>query len=143
MNNTNYFAGKNSPDDLSDEDTSLLFLIPLVQMAWAHGAVSPREKQVIFDAAREEGIDHRSLLNDTIDNWLVYQPNRQFYDECLFLIQTKLQSLTVKERTQKRNGLLTRCKTVAASAGDRSPLDTNHRISPEEEELLADLEARL
>ncbi len=139
MINTNYFADKSSQNEMTDEDTSLLFLIPLVQMAWVHGAISPREKQVIFDAAREEGIDHRSSLNDTIDNWLVYQPSRQFYDECLLLIQTELQSMTVKERDQKRNKLLTRCQTVAASAGDRSPLDVNHRISLEEKELLAEL----
>jgi len=140
MITTNYFADKSSQNEMSDEDISLLFLIPLVQMAWAHGAISPREKQVIFDAAREEGIDHRSSLNDMIDNWLVYQPGRQFYDECLLLIATTLREMTVRERQQKRNKLLDRCRTVAASAGDRSPMDTNHRISPEEKELLAELE---
>ena len=141
--NANYFADKSSQSEMLDEDMSLLFLIPLVQMAWAHGAISPREKQVIFDAAREEGIDHRSSSNDTIDNWLVYQPSRQFYDECLLLLQSKLQTMTVKERDQKRHRILTRCQTVAASAGDRSPMDTNHRISPEEKELMAELEEML
>lgn len=140
MTNTNYFADKSSPDKMSDEDMSLLFLMPLIQMAWAHGAISPREKQVIFDAAREEGIDHRSSLNDTLNKWLVYQPSQQFYDECLSLIRNTLQTMTVKEREPKRDKMFERCRIVAASAGGKSPMDVDHHISREEKELLTELE---
>ena len=143
MTNADYFFDKSSQNEMSDEDKSLLFLIPLVQMAWAHGAISPREKQVIFDAAREEGIDHRSSLNDTLDKWLVYQPSRQFYDECLELIKNTLQTMTVKEREQKRDKMFERCRTVAASAGDKSPMDLNHHVSGEEKDLLTELEQML
>ncbi len=137
MTNADYFVDKSSQNEMSDEDRTLLFLIPLVQMAWAHGAISPREKQVIFDAAREEGIDHRSSLNDTLDKWLVYQPSRQFYDECLGLIKNTLQTMTVKEREQKREKMFECCRTVAAAAGGKSLMDVNHHISLEEKELLA------
>ena len=140
MTDTNYFGDKSSQGEMTDEDLSLLFLIPLVQMAWAHGAVSPREKRVIFDAAREEGIDHRSSLNDTLDKWLVYQPSRAFYVDCLGLIKSMLQNMTVKERAKKRERLFERCRTVAASAGGRSLMDVNHHISEEERELLAEFE---
>jgi len=143
MNDTNYFVDKSSQNLMTEEDMSLLFLIPLVQMAWAHGAISPREKQAIFDAARKEGIDHRSSLNDTLDKWLVYQPGRQFYDECLGLIKNTLQAMTVKEREQKRNKMFERCRTVAASAGGKSPMDLNHHVSGEEKELLTELEQTL
>jgi len=140
MNDTNYFVDKSSQNEMSDEDLSLLFLIPLVQMAWAHGAISPREKQVIFDAAREEGIDHRSSLNDTLDKWLVYQPSQQFYNECSGLIKSRLQTIMVKERDQKRDKIFERCRAVAASAGGKSLMDVNHHVSQEERELLNELE---
>ena len=140
MTDTNYFADKSSQGEMTNEDMALLFLMPLIQMAWAHGAISPREKRVIFDAAREEGIDHRSSLNDTLDKWLVYQPSQQFYYECLGLIKNMLQAMTVKEREQKRDKLLERCRTVAVSAGGKSSMDVNHDISSEEKELLTELE---
>ena len=140
MTNINYFFNKSSQNEMTDEDLSLLFLIPLVQMAWAHGAISPREEQVIFEAAREEGIDHRSSLNDTLGKWLVYQPSQQFYSECLGLIKNMLQAMTVKEREQKCDKLLERCRTVAVSAGGKSSMDVNHHISSEEKELLTELE---
>lgn len=140
MTNTNYFVDKSSRNLMTDEDMSLLFLMPLVQMAWAHGAISPREKRVIFDAAREEGIDHRSSLNDTLDRWLVYQPSRPFYDECSGLIKTALKTMTVKVRDQKRDKIVERCRTVAASAGGKSLMDINHHVSTEERELLGELE---
>ena len=143
MTNTNYFVDKSSQNSMTEEDMSLLFLMPLVQMAWAHGAVSPREKQVIFDAAREEGIDHRSSLNDTLDRWLVYQPSRQFYDECSDLIKITLKPMTIKLRDQKRDKIFERCRTVAASAGGKSLMDINHHISAEEKELLGELEQML
>ena len=140
MSNTNYFLSKSSQNEMTDEDVSLLFLIPLVQMAWAHGAISPREKQVIFTAARKDGIDHRSALNETLDKWLVYQPSRQFYDECLGLIKKELEIMTVKERIKNRERIFGRCREVAAAAGGKSLMDVNHHVSEEERELLAELE---
>ena len=143
MTNTNYFVHKSSQNEMTDEDMSLLFLIPLVQMAWEHGAISPREEQVIFDAAREEGIDHRSSLNDTLGKWLVYQPSQHFYDECLGLIKITLRAKTVKERKQIRDKIFDRCRKVAASAGGKSLMDVNHHVSEEERELLTELEQTL
>lgn len=36
---------------------------------------APREKYIIFLAAREENIDERHSFNDVIDEWLKNQPN--------------------------------------------------------------------
>lgn len=121
---------------LSEEERRLLFLLPLVQVAWAHSAVSPREALVIFEAAREDGIDERHWFNEKLDSFLVYQPSVRFFDDCLELISTTLADLTVKERAAAVERLLRRCEAVAAAAGDKSLMDTNHRISPEEAHLL-------
>ena len=48
--------------ELDENEGKLLFLVPLVQVAWAHGAISPRERQLVFEAARAEGIDERDAL---------------------------------------------------------------------------------
>lgn len=122
--------------DLSEKETALLNLMPLVQIAWAHGAISKREKHLIFSAARADSIDERDLLNDTLDDLLTYQPNRNFFDRCLDRIREELRLMTVKDRTFLRDKILDRCRGVAASAGEKTPMDVNHHISLEEKELL-------
>lgn len=117
----------------------LLFLVPLVQTAWAHGAIARSEKNLIFDAAREDKVDARSPLNDQLDNWLVYQPSRQFFADCLEKIKTVLQSLTVREREELKTRLINRCRRIAESAGGNSSMDVSSFVSPEEEETLAEI----
>ena len=122
--------------ELSEIEPAFLNLMPLVQIAWAHGAISPREKRLIFEAARADSIDERSPLNDTLADLLKYQPSQAFFDDCLSLIAKNLRQMTVRERTDLRDKILRRCREVAASAGDKSLMDLNHRISPEEKNLL-------
>lgn len=122
--------------ELSEKERSLLFLMPLIQTAWAHGAVAPREKQTIFNAAREDAIDERDEFNDTLDELLTYQPSREFFDVCLIIIEENFARLTVRERTHLRNKILSRCRAVAESAGEKSSMDLNHHISAEERLLL-------
>jgi hypothetical protein len=128
---------------IESDKKSMLFLVPLVQMAWAHGAISPREKQVIFETAREDGIDEKHDYNTELDRWLVYQPSREFFDECLEQIESEMRAMTVRQRNEKLETLLRRCERVAASAGEKSRMDINHAISSEEKNLLATLKQTL
>lgn len=130
------FENTESIDILTEEERSLLFLMPLIQTAWACGAVSPREKQVIYTAAREESIDERHEFNNAIDEWLNYQPSQEFFEDCLLLISNHLKQMTVKDRKELKAKILSRCDKVAASAGGKSLMDTNHHISAEERHLL-------
>ncbi|MBX7170477.1 MAG: hypothetical protein K1X72_05925 [Pyrinomonadaceae bacterium] len=132
----NVFTDVESIDELSEQEKSLLFLTPLIQTAWVCGGVSPREKQVIYKAAREESIDERHQFNDIIDEWLKYQPSQIFFDDCIALINNSLEKMTVKERNLLKTKILQRCNQVAASAGGKSLMDINHHISPNEEHLL-------
>ena len=132
----NVFTDVESIDELTEQEKSLLFLTPLIQTAWVCGGVSPREKQVIYKAAREEAIDERHQFNDIIDEWLKYQPSQIFFDDCIALINNSLEKMTVKERNLLKTKILQRCNQVAASAGGKSLMDINHHISPNEEHLL-------
>ena len=128
---------------LSQTEMPLLFLVPLVETAWAHGAVARREKHLIFTAAREENIDEKHPLNDTLDELLVYQPGQQFFGECLSLIKSALAAMTVKEREPTRVKLIKRCREIAAAAAGNSVMDVDKSISPEEREVLARLASEL
>jgi hypothetical protein len=129
--------------ELSENEIPLLFLVPLIETAWAHGAIARSEKHLIFAAAREEGIDEKHFLNETLDNLLVYQPGRQFFDSCLNRIKGELSSMTVAEREAKLARLINRCREVAAAAGGNSRMDVNNFTSAEEREVLTRLVAEL
>lgn len=122
---------------LSAPEMPLLFLIPLVETAWAHGAIARNEKQLIFTAAREEKIDEKHFLNETLDELLVYQPGQQFFGDCLSLIKSHLAAMTVKERELKSSKLIKRCRQIAAAAAGNSVMDVDKSVSPEEREVLA------
>ena len=130
-------------ENLDENELPLLFLVPLVETAWAHGAIARSEKQMIFTAAREEEIDEKHFLNETLDELLIYQPGQAFFDSCLALIKSELSAMTVAGREQKLAKLVNRCRRVAASAGGNSTMDIDNFTSPEESEVLARLVAEL
>lgn len=130
-------------EKLSRAEMPLLFLVPLIETAWAHGAIARNEKHLIFTAAREERIDEKNPLNEALDELLVYQPGRQFFDDCLSLIKSELGVMTVKERDAARSKLVNRCKKIAAEAGGNSAMDVDKFISREEREVLARLASEL
>ena len=128
---------------LSDAEMPLLFLVPLVETAWAHGAIARNEKQMIFEAAREENIDEKHFLNDALDELLTYQPGRRFFDDSLSLIKSHLVAMTVKERELKLVKLIRRCREIAAAAGGNSSMDVDNFTSEEELAVLARLASEL
>lgn len=137
---TDYHAPKKRGgrrEKLSGAEMSLLFLVPLVETAWAHGAIARNEKHLIFTAAREELIDEKNQLNEALDELLVYQPGQQFFDDCLSLIKSELAAMTVKERDATGSKLINRCRQIAAAAGGNSVMDLDKSISPEERAVLA------
>ena len=129
----------NEHGKLNEDERTLLFMIPLIQVAWSHGAISAREALIIFEIAREDGIDPTHWFNEKIDSFLVYQPSARFFEDCIELMNATLAQLTVKEREQQISTLLQRCEKVAAAAGDRDPMDVDHRISTEEANVLSEL----
>lgn len=133
------FSGARSAGGLTQEEKKLLYLMPLIQTAWACGAVSPREKQVVFEAAREDLIDERDEINYIIDELLRNQPGRVFFDDCLEMISCSMKEMTTKERNFLRARLLRRCRDVAVSAGSKSLMDTDHHISEDERHLIESL----
>lgn len=122
------------------DERRLLFLAPLVQVAWSHGVVSTRERYLIFKAAREEGIDERSPLNETLHEWLIYQPSRRFFHDCLEKLGNTLREMTVHDRGEQRKKLLARCRNIAQVSGDEH-FDFGDGISVEERRLLAEIAA--
>ena len=57
------------------EKLAALALAPLVEVAWADGAVTPAERQGVMEAARQLGIDqHSEFCRSTLRRWLHEAP---------------------------------------------------------------------
>src|SRR5690606_19935346 len=52
------------------ETVALLPVIPVIQVAWAEGGVSTKERALVVDFARKRGIADGSAADAQLQNWL-------------------------------------------------------------------------
>src|SRR5688500_14447118 len=57
------------------ETLAALTLIPLVEVAWADGAVSAEEREAVLKAAAENGIGQGSASYELLARWLAERPD--------------------------------------------------------------------
>ena len=56
------------------ETVQLLPLIPVLEMAWAEGGVTPAERRMVVDVARARGIEDGSEADRQLNEWLDRRP---------------------------------------------------------------------
>jgi hypothetical protein len=61
------------------ETARLLPLIPLVEMAWAEGGVTPAERKMVVDLARARGIETGSTADRQLADWLDRRPDESAF----------------------------------------------------------------
>ena len=122
------------------ETVSLLHLVPLVQMAWAEGGVSDRERELIVEAARARGIEAGTPADALLTQWLTTQPSEQVFERNLRVIRAILQSRPEAERDASRSDLLSTATAIAEASGGVLGF---RAVSPEERALLARISQEL
>lgn len=100
----------------------LVELVPLVQIAWADGAVSNRQRDLIFRIAAQELIGEETPAHDRLIGWLKRCPSKCVFDVALFAIQAKLDPLAPEIRAVLQRRLVHNCTAVALAA-DSAPND--------------------
>ena len=116
---------------------SLLHLVPLVQVAWAEGRVTGKEKSLIFEAARLRGIERDDPAFQRLQDWLHRRPPEAFFKKTLKIIGALLEALPPDKRKTDKQDLEAQCARVAEASGSilgRVGLASN--ICEEEQELL-------
>jgi hypothetical protein len=119
----------------------LLHLVPLVQVAWAEGNVSQRERELILQAARSHGVEPGSLPDQKLDEWLDQRPSGEFFERTLRVLGALLQALPPEQREASRKNLISYSTNVAAASG--GILGLGNKISNEERALLESITAEL
>lgn len=124
------------------ETVMLLYLVPLVEVAWAEGGVAETEQSLILEAARLRGIDETSAAYKELTQWLEHRPPEEFFMKTLRLIRTVLQSLPPEEREHETQDIITYCVRIAKASHSFGFLPTGH-ISAEERQVLERITAAL
>lgn len=122
------------------ETVMLLHLVPLVQMAWAEGNVSDRERNLIIQAARSRGIDDGSAADKQLAGWLTDRPSDELFEKTLRAISAILQARPAEERDASRKDLLSYLTAIATASGGVLGF---RAVSDEERELLARISREL
>jgi hypothetical protein len=116
------------------ETVMLLHLVPLLQMAWAEGSVSDRERDLIIEAARARGIDKDSPADHQLASWLASRPPDELFEKTLRAIGAILQARPPEEREANQRDLLSRLTAIASASGGILGFG---KVSPEEQQVLA------
>lgn len=123
---------------LCHETVIALFLVPVIEVAWADGEIQKAEKEAILRAAAMEGIAKESRTHEMLEKWLVEPPDDRLLETWKGLVKS-LKGVLDRDRFEAmRVELLTHAIGVAESA--RSFLGLGEKVSKKERDMLALLE---
>ena len=125
-----------------DIDTfRVLYLVPLIQVAWSDGGVSPRERDKVLEIAGLHGIKQGGTAQERLQAWLNERPSDRFFKTCLRGIRAMIGDRPRLEAQSLHRDLVWYCTRIASASGGF--LGLLPRISKEEESVLAQLVAEL
>lgn len=115
----------------------LVPLVPVVQMAWAEGGVSARERELLVQIARRRGIEEGSPADRQLSAWMAQRPAEAVFASAGRLIRALLEAggspvasgLTADD-------LVHQAEQIAAASGGILGIG---RVSAEERALLSQL----
>ncbi len=123
------------------ETVRLLYLVPLVQVAWASGSVTEREREMALEAAGLCGIVEGSRAHQQLTVWLGERPEQEFFDQTLRVIRDITAMLPPEKREAGRKSLVTFCANIAAASG--GILGFGNKISEAEQAVIERIAAEL
>jgi tellurite resistance protein len=122
---------------LGPETVLAVTMVPLAMVAWADGAVQPKEREAILRAAAEKGIVPDSIAGQVLNSWLTEPLGAELVSAWRRYIQTIWPSLTPHERAEVRQMGVERARMVAEAAGGF--LGLGNRISAQEKAVIDDI----
>lgn len=122
------------------ETVMLLHLVPLIQIAWAEGGITHKERDLIVKAARSRGITAGSPADQQLDLWLAQRPSDELFEKTLRAIRTILQAQPDDARAASEKDLLSLASAIATASGG---IVGFRAVSDEERQILAHISEEL
>jgi hypothetical protein len=140
-------TGLSDPDLLKDlqdlgftPDTMVLLpIVPVIQMAWAEGGITPAERTLIVDLARQRGIAAGSAADRQLQEWMNSRPEASVFTRARRLIRAMLDS-GQESGIMSADEVVKHAENIAQASGGILGLA---RISQEEKAILASLASEL
>ncbi|MCP4445216.1 MAG: hypothetical protein GY811_07730 [Myxococcales bacterium] len=98
-------------------DVSALTLVPLVQVAWADGNVTAKEREAVLKAAVAQGIADASHSHALLDAWLDKAPGEGLFQAWTSYVEALRSHIDVSEMTALKESILGLAHDVADAAG--------------------------
>jgi hypothetical protein len=95
----------------------LLFLVPVIHVAWIDGSVTEQEREAILEIATERGMEKDSPAEFMLRNWLNKRPPDEFFEKTLRLIRNILKTRPKAVRLVREQTLAHYCNVVANASG--------------------------
>jgi hypothetical protein len=99
------------------ESLPLLYVLPLLEVAWADGMMSDAEREAVISAARGRGVKPGSVADRQLSPWLLNPPSSVMCDATRFLLRAVLQKRSPHMRITILRELLLACREVASASG--------------------------
>jgi hypothetical protein len=119
-------------------ETGPAFLLaPLIQVAWAEGNVTDRERDTVLRIAAARGVEPGTPAHAQLLKWLQERPPDALFDTAMEVIRGGLALLPPAEREERLKRLVQASHEVAqASGGLAKVLGLGSGVSGEEEAVL-------
>lgn len=108
----------------------VLFLVPLLQVAWSDGSISDRERALLLEAAHAHGVKEGTPAHAKLNEWIAAKPPEQMVERALHVIRDIMAFQSTDARKDTTDRLLNACERIAAASGGF--LGLGSKISPEE-----------
>ena len=118
------------------ETVAALSIVPLVEVAWADGALDAKERRAVVERA---GVARESTAGALLDAWLDRRPDPKLLVAWTHLVQALAQQLGPDGAARLKTGLLEQARAVAAATGGL--FGVGSKVSASEAAMLAKLEA--
>ena len=100
--------------------TAVAFLLmPLIQVAWADGAVNRRTRTAVLESARARGIAVDSIAYRQLVDWLDVPPPPILFNTALEVIACGIAVLTPQDRHDRVNMICEACSGIAGVSRSR------------------------
>lgn len=118
------------------ETVAALSIVPLIEVAWADGALDAKERRAVVERA---GVARDSTAGALLEAWLDRRPDPTLLIAWTHLVQAMSEQLDPDGVARLKTGLLERARAVAAATGGL--FGVGSKISAPEAAMLAKLEA--
>lgn len=97
--------------------TLVMSLYPIIEVAWADGAIDEKEKKVIADLARTIGLEPGTSAYHYLTDWLAEKPEPKWHDLWAEYVKALVSKMSADDKALLKATVLGRARVVAEVSG--------------------------